>query len=453
MAFLLYLTVIALTYIRIFEAFAPEMVVYRPVLVLSMITLVWTLIRVSSTRQIAGGARHFLILFGLICSIALSLITNGWIGGGLRAVTDFAPSALLFILTVLNVTSQAKLRATCIVIVVSILLAAAGSVAGYHFGFLGHRLLLSQSVAQEGNNETIDEEETPNVGPAEADTTEDRLVRIRNLGMLSDPNDFAQAIVMVLPFVWLLWSRGEWLMNLFLVIIPTSFLLYTVYLTHSRGALIGLSAILLLGLRKSLGTLRIVLLVVILVSTAYLANLSGSRPFSVNEESAGGRLDIWSEGLEMLRAHPLFGVGYGQFVESSESGLTAHNSVVLSLAELGVVGTFFWLALIVVAARELQVLVTLSPSINRREAHRLVIALRCSLAGFLACAFFLSRTYVPHLFLMLGLCAALSYSFYHEDVRFGVRRPVKWLPQSAAALIGCILVLYVVIRFKHAFGS
>lgn len=450
MSFSLYLAVVALTYIRVFEAFAPELAPYRPMLVLELIALFAALIRVAMTRQLAAAPRHWLILMGLIGSIGLSISTHGWFGGAASALLDFTPTAVLFLLTVLNVSSMPKLRVTCAVIVVSMSLAAAGSVAGYHFGFLGDRLLLFQS-GQDENSSAV--EEVAADAPASmnsGDVSQDRLVRIRNLGMLSDPNDLAQAIVMVIPFVCLAWRRGHYLRNVFVVVLPASFLLYAIYLTHSRGALVGLSAMLLLSFRKSLGSIRVFTLVGLLIAVSVLTNLAGSRAYSVNEASAGGRIDVWSIGLEMFRAHPWFGVGYGQFIENSaEYGLTAHNSFVLCLAELGLIGCFFWLALIVVTIRELHAADRALHSEDSGEMRRLVIALRASLTGFLVCALFLSRTYAPHLYLVLGLCVGAYYCTVEGE---NAPRAIGWIPQSGAVLASSILLIYVTIRLKHVFG-
>jgi hypothetical protein len=329
----------------------------------------------------------------------------------------------------------------------------AGSVAGYHFGFLGHRLLVFQSTIR-GDDEdmvTEDEQEAGTEEPGSDDTIEDPLIRIRGLGMLSDPNDLAQAIVMVLPLVCLAWTSGSRLRNLVVAILPASFFLYAIYLTHSRGALIGLIAVIFVGLRKSLGAIRTLALVGLLVAFAIVTNLAGGRAYSVTESSAGDRLELWGIGLSMFRTHPWFGIGYGKFIENSgEYGLTAHNSFVLCLAELGLMGTFFWLALIVTAGRDLFLTESSSVVEGSEETQRLLTVLEASLFGFLACALFLSRTYSPHLFLLLGLCISACYCAWENEES---PRSLAWIPQSAAALAVGILLVYAVIRFKHALGT
>ncbi len=64
-------------------------------------------------------------------------------------------------------------------------------------------------------------------------------------------------------------------------------------------------------------------------------------------EDDGGRVALWQKGIEIIRAHPLLGVGMGNYGQFTDNGLTAHNSYVLCAAELGFFGYFFWLGMIV----------------------------------------------------------------------------------------------------------
>ncbi len=47
-----------------------------------------------------------------------------------------------------------------------------------------------------------------------------------------------------------------------------------------------------------------------------------------------------AKGLELLKAHPIFGVGFGNM--GDYVGQTAHNSLVVCAAELGLFGLYFW---------------------------------------------------------------------------------------------------------------
>ncbi len=66
-----------------------------------------------------------------------------------------------------------------------------------------------------------------------------------------------------------------------------------------------------------------------------------------------GRYEAWSTGLTLFHGSPIYGVGPGQFVEYHY--LTAHNSFVLAVAELGFVGLFLFVAIVYVSAKMLLV--------------------------------------------------------------------------------------------------
>src|SRR5205823_4424444 len=67
------------------------------------------------------------------------------------------------------------------------------------------------------------------------------------------------------------------------------------------------------------------------------------RQMSSDDEAAQGRVNAWDAGLDMIKSSPVWGVGRDQFVEHHPR--TAHNSLVLCLAELGLAGTAMWLGL------------------------------------------------------------------------------------------------------------
>jgi O-antigen ligase len=135
------------------------------------------------------------------------------------------------------------------------------------------------------------------------------------------------------------------------------------------------------------------------------ASAIGGRAISSKEQSAAERIEAWSVGLELLKWKPVFGIGYGNFTDHNP--LTAHNSFVLCFAELGLVGYFLWIGMIVLTYKSLSAVIDCMP---KRNSHRLMAELlRNSLVGFLVCAWFLSRTYQPVLYFLLALCISAWY--------------------------------------------
>lgn len=119
------------------------------------------------------------------------------------------------------------------------------------------------------------------------------------------------------------------------------------------------------------------------------------------ESSAQSRVQSWAEGWAMLKSHPLTGVGYDQYTEYHHA--VAHNSFVHTFAELGLIGAFIFVGMFYWYFKGLRLI----PDANK-EFLPWRRALLTSAIGMCACAWFLSRQYVPifYVLLALGACAA-----------------------------------------------
>jgi hypothetical protein len=427
------------------EAFAPELEIYRPMVILSLVALYAAVVHALGTGRTAARKLHFVLMLALLACIAISKIANGWTGGAAAALSDFSPSALLFLLTVLNVTSIPRLRLTLATIVLSTLIISVEGIAAYHYGFMADRLVLRQQIGEEGNGQQADAVDVP-----ANDTSGQFLWRVRNIGFLSDPNDFAQVIVVALPVLGIWYRQRRSFRNVVLLGVPGAAFLYTLFLTHSRGALLGLASLLFFGMRKTLGVVKTGILVGALLVTVGVMNVAGGRGFSFQEESAGARILAWSAGLTMLRQQPLFGVGYNNFTEHHD--LTAHNSFVLCFAELGLIGYFTWLALVVIAFRDVNQVANLSEEGAELTSRPYAAMLRSSLLGFLTCAYFLSRTYAPPLFLLLSLCVVTWRCAHDEESNSKLLTAQRWVLPTASILVGSLALVYVMVRVKHGTG-
>ena len=110
----------------------------------------------------------------------------------------------------------------------------------------------------------------------------------------------------------------------------------------------------------------------------------------------------------MIRDHPFFGVGKGNFLKHHD--LMAHNSILLVAAELGIFGAGFWGMLIFLAFRALNRIekMDLSTTRNKRFLLRTATSVKLSLIGFLVIAFFGNQCYNPFLIMMIGLPHAME---------------------------------------------
>jgi putative inorganic carbon (HCO3(-)) transporter len=443
-AFLLY---VFLTFFRPIELFAPELSQYRPMLWLWIGAFLLGLMRMLFQWEIAARAPHFILLLSFVIAIVTSRVAEGWAGGGLNAASAFSPSAMLFVLVAMNVTTIQKLKATCITVVAGLLWAAICAVISYHTGWHSEQFVIRQKIDRD--NEDIDLSAVVSEIPA-LDTSGHYLWRVRGLGFLNDPNDFAQAIVMALPMLWAFVHRGRILRSLILVVAPSALLGYAILLTHSRGAVVGVASLLFFGVRKLLGGVRTALLAVAIAYVAVAVKSEDVREFSPNEASAESRIDAWWAGIQMLKSNPTFGVGAGNFTEHHPAR-TAHNSFVLCFAELGLVGYFIWVALLVLAYKGLSHAVNELPP--QTEERRYAALLRSSLVGFLTCAWFLSRTYQPPLYFILALCAAAAHCARQHQ--FAAGRPaeaIPWVRDTAATMLLTIVAVYALLVSHNLFS-
>jgi putative inorganic carbon (HCO3(-)) transporter len=443
MTFAAYLLLIAVTVLHPFESLTPALATYRPALILSAIVLVMAVFEAMARRKISARPVHFLLLAAFAATIAISVALSGWVGGMVPALVEFSVPALMFVLTAMIVTNMSRLKMTCGVLVLCMVVLSVAGISAYHYGFLSDELVVRESTGNEDHLAHVGE----GVIPAE-DTSGLSLWRIHSWGFLSDPNDFSQAIIMVLPMLMGAWLRRRPLRNLLRIWLPCSLLLYAAYLTHSRGATLGFCVVVMFALMRRFGTVASTIAVAGLGFAGAMIGVTGGRSISSGDESAGGRIEAWSAGFEMLRANPLFGVGYGQFTEHHY--YTAHNSFVLCFAELGMVGYYFWIALLVMAFKELQRASRMT--VVGSDEHRWAVLLRLSLLGFLTCALFLSRTYQPMLYILLALCFACGYcaELRAEPNQQEQTRSVQWFATTLQVIVVSIVTLYLIVRFQSA---
>jgi len=360
---------------------------------------------------------------------------DSWMGAPLNVMQQFGPALTLFLLAIWNVTSLNRLRITGGVLVLLAMILVGQGVAAYHFGYMQDKFLLH-------GDETEGEEDASYEAAAPA--------RVRGLGEINDPNDLALALVATLPFLGLAWQRRRTIRNIFLVGLPAAFLVYGIYLTRSRGGMLGMLAVFLAGFVSRVSRTKAVIATGLMAVMLMGANFTGGREISASEESAANRIEAWSEGLGMFRSNPILGVGYLNFTDHND--LTAHNSFVLCFAELGFVGYFFWLALLVIAILQLeQVRECADDEGDGNDLRRHARVLVASFAGMLVAAFFLSRSYNPVLYLLVGL----AYALYKIARRSGHSLALPSLygigPKVAALELASIVAIYILVRVDRLF--
>lgn len=183
-------------------------------------------------------------------------------------------------------------------------------------------------------------------------------VDVWGTGIYADENNFAMFFVVALPFLWYVghafknrvWRWGLWL------IIPFGW--HAIFLTASRGGLIGIAVTLLLTALRSKST-KLGLLLIPAFAVAYLwqaGDTMRERAGTIDEyktdTSAASRLEAWSAALGMIADHPLTGVGLASFGPafpdySDKKPREAHNTFLQITAESGVIAGVMYLGIVV----------------------------------------------------------------------------------------------------------
>ena len=75
------------------------------------------------------------------------------------------------------------------------------------------------------------------------------------------------------------------------------------------------------------------------------ALFSKAEHYQNTSDALSGRGDLWDMAFQQFQSSPLFGNGFGSFVQLSKTDLpSAHNSYLQKLSELGIIGTIVFFA-------------------------------------------------------------------------------------------------------------
>lgn len=383
---------------------------------------------------------QFLLLAGFFLVMLLSHVFNGWVGGAIGQFGKFAPILMAYVVFAQGLDRRSRILKTMA------LFAICAAVLAVHG--------IEQSITGRG---------WTGIEPSQGS-------RIQYVGIFNDPNDLGMLFVACVPMAAYLGSRGGLmgLRRLFWTLV-LGVLVYGIYLTDSRGALLALLAVLgvFVWQRRGLFTAGALGAAAVGLLLALPSRFSEIDP---EEESAQGRVESWYEGMQMFREHPLFGVGPDQYTDYNP--LTAHNSFVLVLAETGILGFILWLAFVVYGFRmmwtgsrplgELSWEHEAAPAADgdaetalaeldaieagMAEGRAISMTLLLSLVGFFTASFFLSRSYVVVLYLLSALVLAQYEDQRREDPglpAFSLGDDVLLWP---AVGVGAALGLYVLVK-------
>jgi hypothetical protein len=398
-----------------------------------------------------------LAIIGLAIATFMSvLVGGGWGTGGVQAFLLFIPNAFAYYLVCLHCNSKRKFQIVILMMLFVCLFVIGQGAAEMRRGM---------PTRAEVESPIVNRDDSYFFGMT--NDAREWFYRLRGMGQINDPNDFAQLIVCVLPLTFAWWKPKASFRNLVFVLVPVGLLLWGLYLTHSRGAILALLAVVVVAARKRIGLIPSLILAGAIFAGAMALQFTGGRQIST---AAGeDRTEFWGEGLELLKAHPLFGVGFGRMPEYI--GHTAHNTIVVCAAELGLFGLYFWSmfvlpsirdTLIVASPKKVNEIQAIIPEIEpgaamygvpripeRNEINKFGRLVLLSFVGYMVAGWFLSRAYVMTLFLLGGM-AEVVFEMARKRGMISTRPQMGWvLRYSVVLMMAMILTMYIVLRIVN----
>jgi putative inorganic carbon (hco3(-)) transporter len=277
------------------------------------------------------------------------------------------------------------------------------------------------------------------------------FIRLRGSGIFADPNDLCvlMAVGLLLALYWLtegssgLLARLFWLASLVLMG-------YAVSLTQSRGGLLAVLAGLAVLIRARFGWRWAIFLGLPLLMGLVL--FVGGRQTTLSTEQGTGqdRIQLWSEGLQMVRSAPVLGVGFDHYTE--EAGLVAHNSYLHAFAEMGLLGGGCFLGAVATALAGLYALCRDFRRVRDDELRRLHPFLMGAVVSYATGMLSLTLITPIPTWTMLALSAVYCRLAQADPPPPAVRIDGRFVQRVLVLSVVYLLCLYVFVRLAVSRG-
>ena len=367
--------------------------------------------RLAQLFQLDSQDRFFLLM---LVWIALSMVLAGWTGESPDILQNYAKWFVLYRLVIVTVGDLQRLRKVAVMLLVFATVLAVEGIQHVHspdgLGWAGQAFgWVDERAAEIGLDK-----------------------RTRWINIFDGPGVFCVAYTIALPFALFYtgapFSRWTRILGMMLV----ALLLLGIYYTGARGGYLTTIAIigLFVAVKNRISLKRLVLggllgVLVLMLAPGYVTSTSDSH------RSAQHRIDMWAEGIEMVRFNPVLGIGKGNFRKYSGSRI-AHNSVIEVMGETGFIGLFLWIGIIYMGFKKL-LFFQRQPSIDPVD-RAYVSAIGLSIVGYLVSAMFVTLEYETF-YMLLAVSAVVGRA---------LPQPARFAPREAF-LIGAFMGLFFVV--------
>ncbi len=355
------------------------------------------------------------LLAAWVTVILLSNLVHGNVDDAIDNAIVYGKRALVFIAFILVIDSIRRLR--WLLIVLMILAAVLGAQGIYQkahgVGWAGQKLYWDD--------------------------------RICWIGLWDGANVLSLLFVSTVPII-LEVLLGKWgVLAKVVAVVSAVFVIDGMILAASRGGWVSLAVILALFFTRRFGKSGMIVAAVAIAGLVFVAPSRLSREGDERDESSTkGRIEMWSQGLEMLKYNPVFGIGKGRFLSYSGM-LIAHNSYVQNMGETGLVGLFVWIGLIYASFKSLRVVIRNKDALDPRIIG-LAQASAASLTGYLAASMFISTDF-DLFYMLMGMCVAVLIVARRESGRDLAMAMGLWdFCNVGALVVTIVVVMYVATR-------
>ena len=267
-------------------------------------------------------------------------------------------------------------------------------------------------------------------------TVEGRASLVVN-GTEANPNELAASLILPSSLALCgLVARGSRLKKsallAVLVVITTS-----IFLSMSRGSLLALIATLLLCMFRIGMNKRLLLVLILGAPLLFLPSLFYQRLEESLTGRGTGRYDIWLAGAQIVKDHPVIGVGLANFpvAYAKVAGYAhvfpshgyvreAHDAYLQVCAETGIIGLILFLAAVRAQLKEVRAAIS-------RGVNYSAIALEAACWGMLVAALSGNIQWNKAFWLVFILLALVSRQSHSESDGDRGLRPVTFVRQSA----------------------
>ncbi len=252
--------------------------------------------------------------------------------------------------------------------------------------------------------------------------------------VIGDSNYFGLSLVFTLPFAYCIWShyRSKWIK--FFGLFSSIVFLIMIFLTMSRGAIIGLVTIFAMVIIYSKRRLKSVLIVSLCISFLIpitpqkawdrfssitklvdIINFREGATYGGDEISLQKRYHLLMAGIRMTLDNWITGMGIGNFrrdlqvyfSEPLSKAQIAHNMYIELSAELGIIGFTLFFFMVIFMFKSISSVGRVAEENGIKKFKYFVNALKIGLIGFFTGAFFLTSQYEKIFWLGIFLTISL----------------------------------------------